>query len=313
MVKQEKTGRQQESASTGQWLKLRFLCPAELLEAATDFLAVQSGSGVEQSPETAEGSWLSGFFYLEATEEAEGRAQAAAIVAETEKGLAELFALYRHPLPALERELLADEDWSTSWRQYFKPFAIAPGLVIKPSWESYMPRTDEKVLELDPGMAFGTGQHASTRGALRLMRRSFEERTPSKVLDVGTGTGILAMGAALWGAERVLALDNDPEAVRVARDNVAQNGLSGQVRVEETPLAAVAGSYALVCANIVHDVLVELLPQFRRVVGHAGHLVLAGILAGAQEENLATLYNRAGFRLLASEYEEEWVALLFAC
>ena len=311
MVKQEKTGRQQEPVLAGQWLRLRFLCPAELLEAAADFLAVQSGSGVEQSPETAEGSWLSGFFYLEAAEEAERRAQVAAIVAEIQSGLAELFALYRQPLPALERELLADEDWSTSWQQYFKPFVIAPGLVIKPSWERYSPLSDEKVLELDPGMAFGTGQHASTRVALCLMRRSFEVRMPAGVLDVGTGTGILAMGAALWGAERVLALDNDPEAVRVARGNVAHNGLSGLVRVEERPLASVDGSYALVCANIVHDVLVELLPQFRRVVGHSGHLVLAGILAGGQEDNLVSLYGQAGFRLLASEYEAEWVALLF--
>ncbi len=306
MVKQEKM----EAEQPGQWLKLSFACPLTLVEAASDLLAARSGSGVEQSPETAAGCRLSGFFYIDAPEK--GAAQVEQIKKETAAALAELFALYGEPLPALEQVLLADEDWASSWKEHFKTFAIAPGLVIKPSWEAYTPSPGEQVLEMDPGMAFGTGQHATTRGALQLIQRCLHESVPARVLDVGTGTGILAMGAALWGAPEVLALDNDPEAVRVARENVAQNRLSEAIRVELTPIGQISGSFALVCANIVHDVLVEMLPHLRRLTAQPGCLVLSGILAGEQERNISKRYAQAGFILLGCEYEEEWVSLLFS-
>lgn len=312
MVKQEKNMQEEGStANTGQWLKLSFICPQALVEAASDLLAVQSGSGVEQSPESGAGSRLSGFFYIEAADAEKEAGQVEDVLSATKDALRELFALYGKPLPELEHELLANEDWATSWQQYFKPFAIAPGLVIKPSWEDYAPGPGEQVLEMDPGMAFGTGQHASTRGALQLMQQCCKETIPEKVLDVGTGTGILAMAAALWGAAEVLAIDNDPEAVRVARENVAQNALSGQIRVESTSLEALEGSYALICANIVHDVLLAMLPHLSRLAARPGYLVMAGILAGTQERSISKAYRQAGFTLLGCEYEDEWVALLF--
>lgn len=317
MVKQENKEAGEEGASGangqgGQWLKLSFVCPAPLVEAAADLLAVRSGSGVEQSPETASDCRLSGFFYIDATEKGAAQAQTEQITDETAAALTELFALYGEPLPGLELELLANEDWASSWKEHFKTFAIAPGLVIKPSWEEYTPSPGEQVLEMDPGMAFGTGQHATTRGALQLIQRSMQESIPVRVLDVGTGTGILAMGAALWGAPEVLALDNDPEAVRVASENVAQNKLSGRITVELTPVEQISGSFGLICANIVHDVLVEMLPHLRRLSAPPGYLVLSGILAGEQERNICTLYTQAGFILLDSQYEEEWVSLLFS-
>lgn len=322
MVKQEKMEEQQGSASgvsgvsgreeqDGQWLKLSFICPLALMEAVSDLLTVCSDSGVEESPATAAGCRLSGFFYVNATEEGAAQAQVEQIKHETKTALAELFALYGEPLPEFEQAMLADEDWANSWKEHFKTFAIAPGLVIKPSWEEYMPSPGEQVLEMDPGMAFGTGRHATTRGALQLIKRSMQENIPNRVLDVGTGTGILAMGTALWGVPEVLALDNDPEAVRVAGDNVVQNKLSGRIRVELTSVEQVKGSYGLISANIVHDVLVEMLPHLRRLTARPGFLVLAGILAGGQERNITKLYAQAGFTLLGCEYEEEWVSLLF--
>lgn len=320
MVKQErkKEGKggaseagEHPGAQDGRWLKLSVLCPVSLVEAVSDLLAVRSGSGVEQSPETAAGCRLSGFFYVDAADQEAVQAQVAQISHETASTLAELFALYDKPCPPLGQDLLANEDWATSWKQHFKAFTIAPGLVIKPSWEEYTPSAEEQVLQMDPGMAFGTGQHASTRGALQLIRHCMQERIPARVLDVGAGTGILAMGATLWGAPEVLALDNDPEAVRVARENVAQNQLAERIRVELTPIAELSGSFDLICANIVHDVLVDMLPQISRLAARPGYLVLAGILAGPQERNISKLYAQAGFTLLGCEYEEEWVALLF--
>ncbi|NQS70840.1 MAG: 50S ribosomal protein L11 methyltransferase [Desulfobulbaceae bacterium] len=310
MVKKEK--KEQDCGSAGKWLKLSFLCPAILVEAASDLLGVHSGSGVEQGLESEAGSWLSGYFHVEAGAEAVCQEQMEHLVGAVQTALAELFALFNQPLPEFRRELLADEDWATSWQQHFKTFTIAPGLVIKPSWEEYAPLPGEQVLEMDPGMAFGTGQHASTRGALYLVERSFRQHRPGQVLDVGTGTGILAMGAALWGAGEVLAIDNDPEAVRVAWENVAHNRLSDRITVAATPLAEVRGHYDLLLANIVHDVLVEMQPLLGRLAALSAQLVLAGILAGSQEENIIRCYGQAGFHLLERTYEEEWVALRFA-
>ncbi|NCC94760.1 MAG: 50S ribosomal protein L11 methyltransferase, partial [Opitutae bacterium] len=204
--------------------------------------------------------------------------------------MAELFALYRQEPVRATHTLLADEDWATSWQQYFKPFAIVPGLVIKPSWEPYTPAAEERVIEMDPGMAFGTGQHASTRLALELITARLGQGPCARALDVGTGTGILAMAAALFGCREVLAVDNDPDAVAVARQNVAHNHLAARIELASTPVAEIRGSFQLIAANIVHDVLVDLAPDLTRLTAPGGSLVLAGILVGEQEAHIAGVY-----------------------
>ena len=159
-------------------------------------------------------------------------------------------------------------------------------------------------------MAFGTGQHASTRMALSLLSKSIQAATPAQVLDVGTGTGILAMAAALFGAGRVVAVDNDPDAVTVARENIEKNRLDEKIEVSTTPVAQIQGAYQLVCANIVHDVLVEMAPVLTGLTASGGHLVLAGILSGDQEDHIIAVYRDLGFQLHDRQYQEEWVALL---
>ncbi len=205
---------------------------------------------------------------------------------------------------------MEDEDWSTSWQQFFKPFAIIPGLVIKPSWESYEPKPDEQVIEMDPGMAFGTGQHASTRLALGLIHDCFQKNPPKNVLDVGTGTGILAMAAVLFGAEQVVAIDNDLEAVRVATENIANNNLQYKINTSATELADIRGSFGLICANIVHDVLVDMAPAISRLLSPGGRLVMAGILRGNQEKSISNIYRQLNINLLTTAYEDEWASLL---
>lgn len=295
-----------------QWLKITLLCPLPLLEPAADLMSVLSGAGVEQSPETASGALISGFFQLDKKSSAnrEPMESPEEIVTRVMQSMTELFALYNCTPDPPVSTLLADQDWATSWQQYFKPFAIVPGLVIKPSWEAYQPSPGEHIIELDPGMAFGTGQHASTQLALALIKQIIEETAPQQVLDVGTGTGILAMAAALFGAGRVVAVDNDPDAVTVARENIDKNGLSRIIEVSTTPVAQIQGSYQLVCANIVHDVLVEMAPVLAGLTVSGGHLVLAGILSGKQEDNLIGVYQRLGMQLRERQYQEEWVALL---
>ena len=329
--------RQENNGKTRGWLKLSFACPRDLVEAASDLLIVSSEAGVEQSPERAGRCGLAGFFPLRAAGPGEA-AEVERIARTVTADLAALFALYHRPAPTLTREILIDEDWSTSWRQHFRTSVAAPGLVIKPSWEDYTAGPGERVLEMDPGMAFGTGQHASTRLALGLIRALMPDdapgQAPRRVLDLGTGTGILAMAAALWGADEVLALDNDPEAVRTARENVAHNGLADRVTVAGTPLVELVGSFEasgtmaaarpedaggpaahpgfdLIVANIVHDVLAELCPGLTRLSAPGAALVLAGILAGEQERDLVRLYEAAGFVHETAARADEWAALRF--
>jgi len=292
--------------SQSQWLKITFFCPIELLEPAADLVGILSGTGVEQSPETDDGATISGFFQLGPSVPA-----AAEIKAQVVEQLGDLFSLYNQTLPQLTTTLLADEDWATSWQQYFKPFAIVPGLVIKPSWEEYSPKNGEQVIEMDPGMAFGTGQHASTRMALALIQESMATIKASSALDVGTGTGILAMAALLFGAQQAVAIDNDPDAVRVAQENIDQNGLGGKIAVSTTPVEQIQSTFPLVIANIVHDVLVAMAPTLTRLTSSGGHLVLAGILSGPQENNIIRVYENLGYALLNRQYQDEWVALQF--
>jgi ribosomal protein L11 methyltransferase len=303
-----------DSAPTDrQWLKITFACPLPLLESAADLLGVLSGVGVEQSPETDAGALLSGFFQLDpATGAPHDREESTDdILALVEERMTELFALYGCVPEKPAVSLLADQDWATSWQQYFKPFEIVPGLVIKPTWEAYQPESGQHVIEMDPGMAFGTGQHASTRMALALISKSLEAIRPKRALDVGTGTGILAMGATLLGAERVIAIDNDPDAIVVARENIEKNDLAGKIEASTTPTERLQGVFQLVSANIVHDVLVEMAVILAKLTAPGGHLILAGILSGEQEENIVEVYRSLGLHPNDRLYQEEWVALQF--
>ncbi len=214
---------------SSQWLKTTFACPDIALEAVTDLLGVISGSAVEQSPAKDGLSQASGFFqFVTDTERKDA-------LRRLEQELADLLAAYGLPAPKISCSVLADEDWATSWQQYFKPFAIVPGLIIKPSWENYAAQPGEQVLEMDPGMAFGTGQHASTKLALGLTQGCCQAAPPERMLDVGTGTGILAMAAVLFGAKEAAAIDNDPVAVAVAAENIARNGLAERITASAEP------------------------------------------------------------------------------
>ena len=273
-------------------------------------MGVLSGTGVEQSPENENGALISGFFQLETGGAEPRRTQETdALLIRVEHEMAELFALYDRVPEKATAVLLADQDWATCWQQYFKLVEIVPGLVIKPSWESYQPNPGQAVIEMDPGMAFGTGQHASTRMALALVRQCLESGPCRAALDVGAGTGILAMAAALFGAERVVAIDNDPDAVAVARDNVAKNGLAGRIDVSATPVAQIQGPFSLICANIVHDVLATMAGTLAGLTTPGGCLVLAGILGGAQEDSIIRIYGDFGLRPLHRLYQDEWAAL----
>lgn len=202
------------------------------------------------------------------------------------------------------RSVVADQDWAEAWKAFYHPRRLTRTLVVRPSWEDYTPAPGERVITLDPGMAFGTGYHASTVLCLELLE---EAPAGESVLDLGTGSGILAIAALLLGSARVLAVDCDPVAVRTARQNLAANGLSGRARVvlyDGPP----PGQYHLILANLVAAQLVELAPALASGLWPGGRLVAGGIVeerAAEVEEALVA----AGLTLEERRSREGWVGL----
>lgn len=177
--------------------------------------------------------------------------------------------------------VVQDEDWAAAWRASLSPLRITPRLTIVPSWTPYQTALGEHAIVLDPGMAFGSGHHATTRACLAFLDARLAERSGATVLDLGTGSGILAIAAARLGASRVVACDIDPEAAEVARANVARNGVSDVVSVVDDAWAL--GPYDVVIANITAEPIVHLMPRIASVLSPSGEAILSGILADREE------------------------------
>lgn len=211
-------------------------------------------------------------------------------------------------IPKLETNQVAEEDWSTSWRTYYKPVEIGRGLAVKPSWEEYSPPPGRQVLELDPGMAFGCGNHPTTTMCMEFLEDVVEGG--EGVADVGTGTGILAITAAKLGAGRVYAVDLDQVAVKVARDNINLNQVEQKVEVlHGNLLDKVDGPLDIVIANIVANVIIILAPDVVKILKPGGYFITSGIIRFRAEEVRAEL-EKAGFKVLAAKEDGEWVAYL---
>ena len=198
-----------------------------------------------------------------------------------------------------------EEEWRDAWKRYFRTVRLTRQIVVVPSWDTHTPAPDDRVIHLDPGQAFGTGAHASTRLVLELMQELADRGArPGRVLDVGTGSGILALAAAvLWPAAEVVAIDNDPVAVQVARENAAHNRAE-RVRASTDELAAVDGLYDLVLANIQADVLAQLSGELSSRVAPGGHLVLSGLLT-EQVAGIASIYAAAGLERVTERESRE--------
>jgi ribosomal protein L11 methyltransferase len=218
-----------------------------------------------------------------------------------------------YPL-GLEVRQVAEEDWAEAWKAHFKPLKVTERLVIRPPWEEYAARPGETVITIYPGMAFGTGRHASTLLCLRALQQVWEARPPAagspwQVLDVGTGTGILALTAARYGAE-VLAIDLDPEAVAAAIENVRLNDLMDRVWVEETPLASLRQQFGLILANITAPDLLQLADALTSRLLSDSVLIISGFLT-EDALRLADRYQGLGLRQTGLLTHEDWSALIF--
>ena len=209
---------------------------------------------------------------------------------------------------AVSWKAVADEDWAETWKEFFHTEKVVARTVIKPTWEEYEAKAGEIVVELDPGAAFGTGQHATTSLCIRALEELV--RPGMTVFDVGTGSGVLAIVAAKLGAKRVEAVDFDPVAVRVARENVRQNGAEDVVHTERSDLLkSVAGEADLIIANIIADIIVRLFGEVKGSLAAGGTMLLSGII----EDRLADVVEAAGrhgFSVEKIEQEKGWAAVI---
>ena len=202
-----------------------------------------------------------------------------------------------------------EEDWANSWKQYYKPVKIGERIVICPAWEKYVPAEGELVIRMDPGMAFGTGTHETTRLVIRLLEKY--TKAGQRMLDVGTGTGILAICASRLGADICRAYDIDPTAVRVARENIKDSGLTNVTCDQSDLLKQVSlegGQYDLVCANIVADIIIRMTPDVGKYMKDDAVLLASGIIA-ERCDDVVTCFEANGFKVVEKLTDNDWCGL----
>ncbi|MBI4298886.1 MAG: 50S ribosomal protein L11 methyltransferase [Chloroflexi bacterium] len=213
-------------------------------------------------------------------------------------------------LPALEQRVIEEEDWANSWKKHIQIIHIGRGMVLQPTWLEYHPQEGEVVIHLDPGMAFGTGHHPTTRMCLVEMEELL--KPGMRVLDVGTGSGILSIAAAKLGAERVVALDIDPTSVKVALDNVKRNGVHRVVEVLQGSLPhpdVKAGTFDLAVANISSKVILQMADSLKSALRPAGLLIASGFIL-EKEKSLQERLVETGFKGFKIIYDDDWVTIV---
>ena len=208
---------------------------------------------------------------------------------------------------SLELISLCEDDWANSWKQYYKPIEIGNRLVVVPMWEKYDGSADKVIVKMDPGMAFGTGTHETTRLCATLLEKYVD--STSQMLDVGCGSGILAICASKLGADKCYAYDIDPVAVKVARENVKDNGVTNiECGVSDLLAGVKAGKYDVITANIVADIIIRLLPDIGQLMHEKTKLILSGIIDERCEDVYESI-EKNGFKIVEEIHENGWCAL----
>lgn len=203
--------------------------------------------------------------------------------------------------------VVSEQDWANEWKQYFHVTHIGKTLVIKPTWEEYTPQAGEHIIEIDPGMAFGTGTHHTTCMCMERLEKVL--RPELTVFDVGTGSGILAIAAAKLGVKSVKAVDIDATAVRVATENIAGNNLAGRISVRQGDLLqGTAGKADIIIANIIADIIIMLLPDIPGKLNAGGTFLASGIIADRQQD-VAAAAAKVGLRVDAVDTKGGWIVM----
>lgn len=302
----------------GAWLELAVEADVEAVEAVSEILSrvATGGTSVEPAFELVDEGLAA---RLDAARPATVRAYLpmtdpdamAEAVAAIETALGHLSAFGLRPIGGLATREVHEDDWASAWKRHFPVMRIGRRLVIRPTWRRHRPARDEVVVTLDPGMAFGTGLHPTTRLSLVALERVADARAPDvfgRVLDVGCGSGILSIAAAHLGAARVLGLDIDPIAVEATTANVRRNHLSRRVRARLGSLPSRQPPFDLVLANLVANVLIDLASGLAAELTPGGRLIAAGIFVDREADVRAAL-EASGLRVEQRDGEGDWVAV----
>jgi ribosomal protein L11 methyltransferase len=286
-------------AASRYW-ELRVPAPADISEALTNFAWELGALGVVEELAGDEGPRLRAFFPDTPT--------VADLGARVDGYLESLRALGFDAPRSREVLTLAEAPWADAWREHFRPLTVGRGLAVAPPWDAG-PIGGRLVIVIDPGRAFGTGHHGSTAGALAALEDVVARERPAHAIDVGTGSGILAIAAARLGVGRVLAIDTDPDAIAAARSNAARNGTEASVQATVADVQTLeAAPSRLVLANLLTAAHLALGPRYAALLQAGGVLVVGGILDAEADRVIAALASH-GFSTERARSVDGWTTL----
>lgn len=204
---------------------------------------------------------------------------------------------------------ISDDEWAHSWKNYWHPQKISEKVVICPSWEEYQAGDDEIIINLDPGSAFGTGTHPTTRLCVQALEKTMPQFSSAKIADIGTGSGILAVAGIKLGADFAVGVDNDASVISVAVENAEKNNAADKCKFYTGVASDVEGEYEIVVANILAHILIEAMPELTPLVKQGGKLILSGIIIEkSQDVQNSCLQN--GLKIVEVLQEDSWVAII---
>ena len=304
------------TSERAKWLKFTVTTPPEFVEGLSNFLTELGAQGVFQeeletsaltdTPEPPSKDVLNAFIPSNASDQS-----LIASLTTYINSLSDLFPDLERP--HLATEIVVDPDWEEQWKKYFKPLRVTRSIVIKPTWERYQATSRDTVIDIDPGMAFGTGQHPSTWMCLEAMEeillkdRSFREW---RVLDVGTGTGILGIAAAKLGAKSVMCVDIDPRAVEIAHQNVAVNRVGDRVVIVNSDVVKIKGTFELIAANLTADALVKIKSHLVKMMEPGGYLIISGIIE-QNRKDIEKAFLKDKLTTHRAITDKEWLSYVF--
>jgi ribosomal protein L11 methyltransferase len=309
-----------KDAPAGAWLELAVEADPEAVEAVSEIIGRVATGGTTVEPafdlvdeglgariDPTRPAMVRGYVRAGNGSAADDAQAAAAQVGEA---LGHLQAFGLRPIGELRVRLVREADWADAWKAYFPVMRVGRRLVIRPTWRQHRAAPDDVVLALDPGMAFGTGLHPTTRLCLAALEPLADDGrlANARVLDVGGGSGILAIAALQLGASSALGVDTDPIAVESTMANAARNGLGDRLRARSGSLPTGAGPFDVILANLVAGVLVALASQLEAELTPDGTLLASGIFADRERE-VVTAFEAAGLRIGSRSSEGDWVAL----
>jgi ribosomal protein L11 methyltransferase len=306
-----------------EWIEIRAYTTPEAAEAISELFMAKGANGTEMVDPYAFRQVLENNEYLDYADEGliESYGQDIIIkawfpavdnpdelVRELKNSLKNFGKYFDLGLGKIEYEKRDDSEWKDNWKAYFKPFKLTESIVVKPSWENYNPKDQEIVIEIDPGMAFGTGTHVTTSMCANLGEKYLTKG--DRVLDLGCGTAILALSAVKLGASSALAVDIDDQAVKTAEINIEKNGESNRIEVLKGAINHVPErTFDLIFVNIIADIIIEISEHIKKYTHSNTRIILSGIIKNRRKEVIEA-YVSKGFTIIEELIMGEWAAVV---